>query len=139
VNWLPNQFEARRWGGPSISYPVVVEILQREIQWNTHRSYSLAANEKLVGFAQIAQRFGMNHVCRVVIDPDMRGLRLGWKLLSLLFDATLEEGRDYSLFVFEDNEVAVGLYRKLGFVVAEHPAEVTNMAACFFMVKSGNS
>jgi len=89
----------------------------------------------LIGFAQLAPRFDNNHLCRVLVDPAKRGRQLGYKLLYLVFEAAQSDAKKYSLFVYDDNVIAINLYRKMGFDSEPHPEGVTNMSGCLFMVK----
>lgn len=134
--WFDNELDARCWGGPSISFPFLIENLKKEIQWAVNRSYSLVENESLVGFAQIAHKFGCNHICRVLIKPDLRGKGLGKKLMESVFESTKSDNRNYSLFVYEENAAATKLYKTLGFHVEPHPEAQANMDKCLFMVKN---
>ena len=134
-SWFDSELAARYWGGPSISYPLEVERLKSEIQWSENQSYSLTENGSLVGFAQIANKFNCNHICRVLIKPDMRGKQLGKRIMESVLNTHKSSSKNYSLFVYNDNEIAINLYKKLGFHINQPPEGQTHMGKCLFMVK----
>ncbi|MFT5232634.1 MAG: ribosomal protein S18 acetylase RimI-like enzyme [Candidatus Krumholzibacteriia bacterium] len=135
TTWLHTAEEAQIWGGPAITYPFDLATLKEQIQWSVNRSYSLVDDGAVVGFAQVAQRFGNNHLCRVLVDPTLRGQSLGEKLLVLIIAEEGNGEHKFSLFVYDSNDVAINLYHKLGFVTEPVPVGVTKMADCSYMVR----
>ena len=133
--WFDNELEAKYWGGPLISFPIEIERLKNEIQWAENQSYSLIDNGYFIGFAQIANRFSCNHICRVLIKPDMRGRSLGKRLMVSIFSSCKSNSKNYSLFVYKNNDVAINLYKSLGFNINQHPEGQAHMGESIFMVK----
>lgn len=61
---------------------------------------------------------GAPHLTGIAVDPDYRGRRLGAAVTSALTNRAIEEAGVATLGVMTDNVAAVGLYRRLGYVVA---------------------
>ena len=135
-SWFDNETDARYWGGPSIRFPINIANLKNDIQWSENQSYSLIENGSLVGFAQIANRFDCNHLCRILIKPNERGRNLGKKLMEFIFDTLKSDTKIYSLFVYKDNEIAINLYKNIGFHIKPHPEGQSHMIECLFMIKN---
>ena len=136
--WFDNQLDVNYWGGPLISFPIDVETLKSEIQWSENLSYSLIKNGKLIGFAQVANKFNCNHICRVLIKPGFRGKQLGKMLMESIFMSNKSNTKNYSLFVYKSNNVALNLYKNLGFTVHQHPEGQSHLGECIFMIKRLN-
>ncbi len=135
ATWFGSELEAIFWGGPHIRFPIQVEQLKKDIAWDKAVSYSLADNKELIGFAQIFDRFGFNHLGRVAISPIKRGQKLSFKLMELILDSTKATKKDHSLFVYEDNKAARRLYESYGFKIDTYPEGVEEKAGSLFMVK----
>ena len=60
------------------------------------------------------------YICGVAVLPEYRGLGIGTGLMQLAEEQAQVQGYDrVSLVVFEDNEAAVRLYRRLGYEVID--------------------
>ena len=134
--WFNSQYEATRWGGPKIRYPIELAQLKEDLQWGTARSYSLVDNNELAGFAQMFDRFGFNHLGRVAIHPEKRGQKLGHRLVSSILELNHVAHKNFSLFVYEDNPAAIKLYQNLEFEFHPYPEGVPNKKGSLFMVKT---
>ncbi len=134
--WFLTESEAINWGGPSIHFPLSLEQLKIDIEWDIADSYALVEEGgNLLGFAQAFNKFGCKHLGRIVISPEMRGRKLGYKLMADLFNAAGTDGVNFSLFVYEDNIPAKYLYERIGFVVQAYPEGKAEIDDCIFMVK----
>jgi len=134
--WFLTESEARNWGGLSIHFPLSLEQLKIDIEWDVADSYALIDESgNLLGFAQTFNKFGYKHLGRVVISPEMRGRKLGYKLMAALFNSAGTDGVSFSLFVYEDNLPAKNLYESIGFVVQAYPEGKAEIKGCIFMVK----
>lgn len=133
--WFNSQYEATQWGGPMIRYPIDIIQLKEDLQWGTARSYSLVDKDELLGFAQVFDRFGFNHLGRVAIHPEKRGQKLGHKLVSLILELKNGIHKNFSLFVYEDNPAAIKLYQNLDFKFQPCPKELPTKKGSLFMVK----
>ena len=134
--WFLTESETKNWGGPSIHFPLSLEQLKIDIEWNVAHSYALVEkNGDLLGFAQAFNKFGCKHLGRIVVSPKMRGRKLGYKLMAALLDSKGTNDLSYSLFVYEDNIPAKRLYESIGFEVRAYPEERAKIKDCIFMVK----
>ena len=134
--WFLTESEAKNWGGPSIHFPLSLEQLKTDIEWDVAQSYALVdEGGSLLGFAQIFDKFGCKHLGRIVVSPGMRGRKLGYKLMAALLNSASQDGVNFSLFVYEDNIPARSLYESIGFEVRAYPEGQPEIKDCIFMVK----
>ena len=130
--WFVNESEVRQWAGPNVSYPVLAKNLFVEIDLESNRSFSLVENDELIGFGQLSLFENYDHLCRIVIRPDLRGRGFGKELVKQLMLQT-NRGKGFSLFVDRRNGSAIQLYRSFDFRISTHPN--ANFEDCLFMVK----
>ena len=136
TGWFLTETEAKNWGGPSIHFPLSVEQLKIDIDWDVADSYSLIdEGGNLLGFAQVFNKFGNKHLARIVISPEMRGNKIGSEFMTTLLNSIGVDGVSFSLFVYEDNIPAKRLYDNLGFVVQPYPDGQPEIEGSKFMVK----
>ena len=134
--WFLNESEAKTWGGPSIHFPMSLEQLKIDIEWDVAYSYALVdKGGDLLGFAQVFNKFGCKHLGRIVVSPKIRGKKLGYKLMAALLDSAGTDDVNFSLFVYEDNIPAKSLYESIGFEVRAYPEGRSEIKDCIFMVK----
>jgi [ribosomal protein S18]-alanine N-acetyltransferase len=70
----------------------------------------------LVGYVVNSRYVDAWHVMNVAVDPEHQGRGIATALLKRLFELTRDdERRGYTLEVRVSNDVAIGLYEKLGF------------------------
>ncbi len=131
--WFRTEQEVKQWGGPGMHFPLDLQRLRVDIGWGTARSFALIDDDgRLVGFAQILERFGRRHLARVAVAPGMRGRGIGGHLVTAVLEAA-GDGPDFSLFVYEDNVAARKLYEAMGFET--RPPEPPPIRGCLFMVR----
>ena len=130
--WFFNEHEVRQWAGPDVSYPVVAKKLFVEIDCEKNRSFSLVDENELTGFGQLSLFENYDHLCRLVIRPDLRGRGIGKELVRQLI-LQPKYGIGFSLFVYRWNDTAIQLYRSFDFRIATHRR--ANHEDCLFMVK----
>jgi len=134
--WFLTESEAKNWGGPSIHFPLSLEQLKIDIEWDVAQSYALVnEGSSLLGFAQVFNKFGCKHLGRIVVSPEMRRRKLGYKLMAALLNSASRDGVSFSLFVYEDNIPAKSLYESIGFEVRSYPEGQPEIKDCIFMVK----
>lgn len=134
--WFLTESEAKNWGGPSIHFPLSLEQLKIDIEWNIAHSYALVEKSgDLLGFAQVFNKFGCKHLGRIVVSPKMRGRKMGYKLMAVLLDSAGTNDVSFSLFVYTDNIPAKKLYESIGFEVRAYPEGRPEINDCIFMVK----
>ncbi|PID41750.1 MAG: hypothetical protein CSB48_13345 [Proteobacteria bacterium] len=134
--WFKTGADVQLWGGPSLAFPLELEEVKKAIEWSDSNSYSFF-NEKnrLIGFAQVFDKFGCQHLSRIVLTPELRGKGISCELLKLLIDSIDSVQDCYSLFVYEHNMSALKLYKRLGFARHKYPDGVENNEGCIFMVR----
>ena len=134
--WFLTESEAKNWGGPSIHFPLSLEQLKIDIEWDVAQSYALVdEGGSLLGFAQVFDKFDCKHLGRIVVSPETRGRKLGYKFMAALLYSASRDGVSFSLFVYEDNIPAKNLYESIGFEVRPYPERQPEIKDCIFMVK----
>ena len=134
--WFLTESEAKNWGGPSIHFPLSLDQLKIDIEWDVAQSYALVdEGGNLLGFAQVFDKFACKHLGRIVVSPEMRGRKLGYKLMAALLNSESRDGVSFSLFVYEDNIPAKSLYESIGFEVRAYPEGQPEIKDCIFMAK----
>lgn len=134
--WFNSEKAVFYWGGPDITYPLQIKRFKTESKYRKSHSYVLKQGRKLLAFGQIYNRLDHCHLGRFVVNPKFRGLGVGRCLITALCD----EGKKIlgleqaSLFVLDDNETALHLYKKLGFELAQYPDKL-KLANCLYMIK----
>lgn len=135
-SWFSNKTEAINWGGPSIPFPLDLEELKIAISWDEADSYAFINEfDHVIGFAQVFYKFGYKHLGRITISPNLRGKGMGYELMDTLINSTIDNGLDYSLFVYNVNVPAKRLYENIGFEIHDYPEEREHIEGCLFMVK----
>ena len=105
----------QQWAGDALPYPLTIEALNA-----LPHCFRIEAEGSFIGMIQQIKVEENNiHIGRFLINPSLTGKGLG-SLAMQLFIAMLFEDKSVhsiSLNVFDDNPIAKGLYRKLGFEV----------------------
>jgi len=105
----------QQWAGDALPYPLTMEALNA-----LPHCFRIEAEGSFIGMIQQIKVEENNiHIGRFLINPSLTGKGLG-SLAMQLFVAMLFEDKSVhsiSLNVFDDNPIAKGLYRKLGFEV----------------------
>jgi len=89
-----------------------------------YRCVVLVREQRVAGYGILSVAAGEAHILNLCVDPRLRSLGLGERLLDeLLFRARAASVREIFLEVRPSNEKALALYRKRGFhKVANRPA-----------------
>ena len=62
LHWFQTEAEVKKWGGPSIHFPLNLEQLKKDIEWESADSYSFVdETNQFVGFSQVFNKFGCKH------------------------------------------------------------------------------
>ena len=83
--------------------------------------YTLIAEEAEIGlgfasFGSDPDEVTKGHLFSLYVSPESAGKGVGSKLLAEVINALAQSGReDITLWVFKENPIAIGLYRKFGF------------------------
>ena len=131
--WFNNQKAVFYWGGPDLSYPLQIKRFKTESKYEKSHSYVLKQGPQLLAFGQIYNRLDYCHLGRLVVSPKYRSQGYG----SQLIEALLTEGQrllglhQASLFVLSDNNLAISLYKKIGFYEAQYPQKIPLKNCCY--------
>ena len=124
----------QQWAGDALQYPLTMEQLD-----TLSHCFRIEEDGHFVGMIQKIRAEGNNiHIGRFLINPSLTGKGLG-SLAMQLFIAMLFEDKSVhsiSLNVFDDNPIAKGLYRKLGFEVV---ATIEGERKKYKMMKSNSA
>jgi len=124
----------QQWAGDALPYPLTIEALNA-----LPHCFRIEAEGSFIGMIQQIKVEGSNvHIGRFLINPSLTGKGLG-SLAMQLFVAMLFEDKSVhsiSLNVFDDNPIAKGLYRKLGFEVV---ATIEGERKKYKMMKSNSA
>ena len=138
LKWFPDRESVNVWGGPKFRYPFNRHSFAEDMHWGRMASFSLRDEHAvLVAFGQVYKRYGRIHFARLVAHPDMRGQGVGKRLLEELMAVTpsMDDCREFSLFVFRDNIPAYNCYLSMGFRVADYPDDAPLADACYFLTR----
>lgn len=115
--------ELTDWGGEGFQFPPRRLQFLQQLYKSDSQSFILSQEQEMVAFGQICQRFGKHHLARLLVLPQYRGRGLSQSLLASLVLQGLQQDpqKDFSLFVFKHNEVALHCYQRFGFVEAPQP------------------
>ena len=124
----------QQWAGDALQYPLTMEQLDA-----LSHCFRIEAEGSFIGMIQQIKVEENNiHIGRFLINPSLTGKGLG-SLAMQLFIAMLFEDKSVhsiSLNVFDDNPIAKGLYRKLGFEVV---ATIEGERKKYKMMKSNSA
>ncbi|MBT8099800.1 MAG: GNAT family N-acetyltransferase [Gammaproteobacteria bacterium] len=139
MRWFGDARAVRVWGGPHFRFPYTRHSFAEDMHWGRMAAFSLAlADEDLVGFGQVYERFGRINLARLVVQPGRRGQGMGRQLVSAL----MRESRklfslgEYALFVYRDNQPALRCYQSLGFEFSDYPDGMPLADDCYYLVRS---
>ena len=105
----------QQWAGDALQYPLTMEQLDA-----LSHCFRIEEDGHFVGMIQKIRAEGNNmHIGRFLINPSLTGKGLGISAMQLFIAMLFEDKsvHSISLNVFDDNPIAKGLYRKLGFEV----------------------
>ncbi|NJD32979.1 MAG: GNAT family N-acetyltransferase [Gammaproteobacteria bacterium] len=137
MRWFPDQVSVRTWGGPQFRHPFDERSFREDAKVDSLASWSLVAQDgSLCAFGQYYLRAGRCHLGRLVVAPGLRGRGAGRRLVRELYEVgtSVLGTRECSLFVYESNTVALGLYRRLGFTEAAYPESSGGLEGMLYMV-----
>ena len=122
--WFPDAAAADRWSGPFLRFPFTEASFLEDLRLDQVDSWALVDEQNdLIGFGQVYERYGRNHLGRIAVHPGRRGQGLGHQLLSELLRKGAEHPghAEFGLYVYPENEAALRCYRAAGFIEAADP------------------
>ncbi len=124
-SWFPSQQAVVQWAGPGVAWPLTDGFLSTLLnsasqQPATLLTFTARREGQQVAVAQLGFDWD-NHfacLCRVVVNPQMRGQGLAEQMLQRLIDNAFRQPpiERIELQVYPFNGAAVRTYEKLGFV-----------------------
>ena len=122
--WVATKDACLRWAGPKVTFPIDFELIQEEINYSKSNSFVIRIESIVVAFGQLLEiEKDRYHMARIIVKPSQQGLGYGSILCTKLVERACElKGQQVSLKVFKDNHAALGLYKKLGFLVNDDSA-----------------
>jgi ribosomal protein S18 acetylase RimI-like enzyme len=141
MDWFDNLAKLRVWAGPDFRFPFDQKSFFDDLKLRDLHSYVLLDKEssgaaKLIAFGQFYNRLNRCHLARLAVAPVFRGEGFAWALIDQLSArgrADLSVDSD-SLFVLNENRVAIKAYTAMGFRPIAYP-EVMPIKDCLYMVR----
>ena len=141
MSWIPDAESCQVWAGPRVRFPLEIEQLLRDLEFDRTRCYVLTDNDHLLAFGQIRMFDDGNrgHLSRIVVSPLLRGKGVGQLFVNeLIKEARRLHCRTISLHVVKENAIAIGLYHKLGFIIPDKQPDNLR-AGIYYMQLAGHS
>ena len=125
LTWVETNDACLRWGGPKLTFPIDLMLIQEEISYEKSNSFVIRIEKGVVAFGQLLEvEKDRYHMARIIVKPSQQGLGYGRYLCEKIVERVSElKGQNISLRVFKDNHVAIGLYKKLGFLIDDDSDE----------------
>jgi len=101
----------------TFSLPFTEEAIGRLILSTSWRFLAAKEDNKVVGYISFYTIFDETEIANLCVDPSLRGRGIGKALVLQVMEFAKENGvKKLMLEVRKSNEVAIGLYRGLGFI-----------------------
>jgi len=136
AEWIESPRDCEFWAGNALSYPLQLDTLAQDISLSALTSFCLV-DPRVLAFGQLIDKgSGRVHLAKIIVATDQRGAGIGSFIIAeLLKIAGQKPFSVVGLNVQPDNEVAISLYKKLGFEFTERPANVTPSSTSLYMAK----
>ena len=138
MTWFPDAGSVIEWGGPVFRYPFTDETFRKDCYWGRMATFRLNdPGGNFAAFGQLYKRYGRINLARLIVQPSMRGQGAGKRLVGLLLKVgpKLLPCKEFSLFVFRDNIIALECYRAMGFVIREYPSDAPLPDECYYLTR----
>lgn len=118
LSWIQSEAELVMWSGIGFRWPLTEE----QLAGHPHQSDIWRSWIAAPGLGHIALKVDPKHrsgrISQVVVAPDGRGQGIGHAMMSYVMAVAFEELNLHrvSLGVYTQNQVAIGLYERLGFL-----------------------
>lgn len=133
ADWVRDQDELTRWTGPRYTFPLDRTRLPEQFDWAAADTWVVVDAAEVAAFGQLLRRGPeRQHLARIITAPHRRGEGLGGRLVAHLLVRARSLGATVAtLNVRPDNDPALLLYLRLGFVPAERPPEDPPLPSTF--------
>jgi ribosomal protein S18 acetylase RimI-like enzyme len=140
LKWIPDARSCLVWAGPKVIFPFELEQLYDAIEFDKIHTYSLTDEKNLLALGQLRMfENKRGHLSRIIVNPELRGKGIGEILCSELIDEAKQlKCKTISLNVNNDNEVAIRLYKKLGFIVPTKKPDGLREDVIYMELKQNN-
>ena len=138
MRWFSDADSVLEWGGPAFRFPFSEETFRKDCYWGRMASFRLSDPDgQFAAFGQLYQRYGRINLARLVAHPTMRGRGVGKRLISRMLETgpKLLPCKEFSLFVFRDNIMALECYRSMGFVIDDYPDGAPLPDRCYYLTR----
>lgn len=136
--WFSSTAQIFQWGGPNMVWPIEdAPFLSLLCQPHLHSYYLTNDKQQLLAFGQFYVRLGRHHLGRLAVNPQFRGQGLAKVLIGQLLQLAQQKqsAQGASLFVFDDNQLALQCYLSMGFERTVYPEPMpSGMQHCWYMI-----
>jgi ribosomal-protein-alanine N-acetyltransferase len=104
----------------TFSHPWSRDAFTKELTTNKHSIYMvIEQNKQILAYGGLWNVTGEGYITNIAVKKDNRGFGLGRKVTQALISEGRKEGvTSFTLEVRTSNNVAINLYKKLGFEIA---------------------
>ena len=138
MTWFQDAPSVLEWGGPAFRFPFTAESFRKDCHWGKMASFRLDdPGGRFAAFGQLYRRYGRINLARLVAHPTMRGCGVGKRLIAHMLEVgpKLLSCKEFSLFVFRDNIMALECYRSMGFVIRDYPSGAPMPDQCYYLTR----
>ncbi len=137
MTWISTEQELLQWAGPDFRFPYDLDTFTEDLKLTKLQSYCLLSDHSdLLAFGQFYLRLSKCHLGRLIVNPDKRGQGVAKSLIEKLSEYGCAEldVENCSLFVLDNNTIALRAYEKMGFKLAQYPKKLL-LDNCLYMIK----
>ncbi|MES1195788.1 MAG: N-acetyltransferase [Steroidobacter sp.] len=134
ASWIKSPRDCEFWAGHALTYPLQLDTLAKDIDLSPETSFCVD-DDQIFAFGQLIDKGnGRVHLAKIIVNPETRGCGIGKKLVAALIGRAKEKSFSViGLNVHPDNHLAINLYKKLGFELAERPASLAAGRGSLYM------
>ena len=139
ASWIRSPRDCEFWAGPDFPFPASLETFVEKLRVQSTTSVCLV-EEAVVAFGQLADKGdGRAHLGKIIVAPMARRKGYGQQLVRELLRVAADRGfRIVGLNAQIENEVAIRMYKALGFEFTERPSHLTPAPEAHYMTYNLN-
>lgn len=117
IAWILDAEMCRAWAGPMVRFPLNLEGIAQDIEFELDNSYCLVEDQNITAFGQLIRKNEKRlHMARIIVAPDKRASGIGRQWCLALMALARQKGcHCISLNVYRDNLAALRIYTRTGF------------------------